>query len=40
MVKTGIWMNVISILLLTVFVYVVLGALWDVDLDVFPVEMK
>lgn len=36
MFKTGIWMNLISIVLLTLIVYLVLGPLWGIDLGVFP----
>ena len=35
MVKTGIWMNLISILLLTIAVYFLLPALWDFDISTF-----
>ncbi len=40
MVKTGIWMNIISIILLTFFVFFVLSNLWDIDPYVFPLEFK
>ena len=36
MVKAGIWMNLISIVLLTLFVYFALGYLWGIDLGTFP----
>ena len=36
MVRTGIWMNVISIVLLTMIVYFVLPMLWGFDYSVFP----
>lgn len=36
MVKTGIWMNIISIILLSFFVYFVLHNLWGFDPNVFP----
>ncbi len=36
MVKTGIWMNLISIILLTALVYWILPFLWDFDLSQFP----
>jgi sodium-dependent dicarboxylate transporter 2/3/5 len=31
MVKKGVWMNVISVVLLTLFVYYVLPLLWDLS---------
>lgn len=36
MVRAGVWMNVISILLLCLVVYFVLPLLWDFDPNVFP----
>ncbi len=36
MVKTGIWMNIISILLLSLMVYFLLPLFWDFDPAVFP----
>ena len=36
MVRTGIWMNFLSILLLTAFVYFLLPLLWGFDPSVFP----
>lgn len=40
MVKTGIWMNIISVFLLTVFVYLVLGSVWGIDISSFPQQLK
>lgn len=40
MVRTGIWMNIISILVLTIFVYFVLPVLWDFDYNSFPEILK
>ena len=40
MVKAGIGMNIISIILLTLFVYFVLPVLWGFDPGVFPLELK
>lgn len=40
MVKTGIWMNIISILLLTVITYYFLPVLWDFVPDSFPANFK
>ncbi len=40
MVRTGIWMNIISILLLTVMVYFLLPYLWDFDPSSFPAELQ
>ena len=38
MMKTGIWMNLFSIFLLTAMVYFVLSWLWGFDPQVFPLE--
>jgi solute carrier family 13 (sodium-dependent dicarboxylate transporter), member 2/3/5 len=40
MVKRGFVMNVISILVLTLFVYFVLPSLWDLAVSGFPEELK
>ncbi len=40
MVKTGIWLNLISIILLSLFVFFILGSLWNLDLYSFPIEFK
>lgn len=40
MVKAGIWMNIISILLLTLITYFGLPALWGFDPAIFPSEWK
>jgi len=40
MVKSGIWMNLISILLLTLFVYFILPMIWNFDPTVFPEFLK
>lgn len=40
MFKTGIWMNFISIILLTLAVYYLLPALWGFELNGFPVEFN
>ena len=40
MVKAGIWMNVISIFLLTLIVYFLLPMLWNFDPTVFPEALK
>lgn len=40
MVKTGIWMNIISILFLTLMVYIVLAQLWGFDPSFFPESLK
>jgi len=39
MVKTGIWMNILSIFLLTLFVYFLLPFLWGFDPSVYPVDL-
>ena len=40
MVRTGIWMNILSILLLTIIVYFFLPYLWGFEPGVFPVQWK
>ncbi|MCG8326883.1 MAG: SLC13 family permease [Chitinophagales bacterium] len=40
MIKTGIWMNLVSILLLSLFVYFMLSALWGFDAGVFPEGLR
>ena len=40
MVRVGIWMNLISILLLTLFVYVLLPLAWGLDPRTFPAAWK
>lgn len=40
MVKTGIWMNILSIILLTLATYYLLPLLWDFDISIFPEILK
>ncbi len=40
MVRAGIWMNLLSILLVTLAVFLFLGALWGIDLGAFPAELR
>ena len=40
MVRAGIWMNLLSILLLTLIVFYLLPNLWDFDPNSFPLEWK
>jgi sodium-dependent dicarboxylate transporter 2/3/5 len=40
MMKAGIWMNIISIALLTLAVYFLLPLLWEIDINAFPMELK
>ncbi len=39
MVKSGFWMNIISIIIITTFVYCLLPILWSIDPVGFPVEL-
>lgn len=39
MVRTGIWMNILSILLLFILVYFLMPILWGIDLHSYPVEV-
>ncbi|MFT4535616.1 MAG: sodium-dependent dicarboxylate transporter 2/3/5 [Saprospiraceae bacterium] len=36
MIKSGIWMNLISIILITVLTYLLLPLIWDIDPNTFP----
>jgi sodium-dependent dicarboxylate transporter 2/3/5 len=36
MVKAGLWLNVISIILLSLMVYFILPFLWKIDLEAYP----
>jgi len=40
MIRTGIWLNLLSIILLTLIVYFLLPALWDFDINGFPDFLK
>jgi sodium-dependent dicarboxylate transporter 2/3/5 len=40
MFRTGVWMNILSILLLTLIVYFLLPFLWGFDPGVYPVDWK
>jgi len=40
MVRAGIWMNLLSIIILTLFVYFILPMLWGFDPSVFPNSLK
>jgi sodium-dependent dicarboxylate transporter 2/3/5 len=36
MIKSGFWLNVISIILITLMVYFILPVIWEVDLETYP----
>ncbi|MFZ1703072.1 MAG: SLC13 family permease [Saprospiraceae bacterium] len=40
MVKAGIWLNVISVCLITLYVFLVMSPLWDINLYEFPATFK
>lgn len=40
MVKTGFWLNIISVVLIAIMVYFALPYLWDFDASVFPEKLK
>jgi sodium-dependent dicarboxylate transporter 2/3/5 len=40
MVRTGIWLNLISVLLIAVYVFYIIGPLWGIDVSHFPEEYK
>lgn len=39
MIRAGVWLNLISIMLIVLFTYFLLPVLWDIDLRVFPSDM-
>lgn len=40
MMKVGIWMNILSIILLSLITYFLLPLVWDFDMSVFPEEFR
>ncbi|MCH6200580.1 anion permease, partial [Aquiflexum sp. LQ15W] len=36
MAKAGLWMNIVSILVITLFTYYLLPLIWGIDLKVYP----
>lgn len=40
MMKAGLWLNLISIILITIVIYFLLPLLWDIDIHTFPEELK
>ena len=40
MMRAGVWMNIISILLVLIFTYFLLPALWDLEAGTFPEALK
>ncbi|MCA9136925.1 MAG: DASS family sodium-coupled anion symporter [Planctomycetales bacterium] len=40
MARTGFWMNVISILVVTLFVYAVLPIVWGIEIETFPDALR
>ena len=40
MVKTGIVMNIISILLVSLYVYYIVPLIWNIDISIFPDSFK
>jgi sodium-dependent dicarboxylate transporter 2/3/5 len=36
MVKAGLWLNILSILIITLMVYYILPWLWGIDLEAYP----
>lgn len=40
MMRAGVWMNVVSIILLTLAVYFLLPLLWDLDANIYPESLK
>lgn len=40
MMRTGIWMNIVSIIILTILTYYLLPFLWDFDVLVYPEALK
>ncbi len=40
MVRVGFWMNILSILLVTAFVYFILPLVWNIDLTIYPADLR
>lgn len=40
MMKAGIWMNILSVVLIAIITYFLLPILWDFDVMIFPEELK
>ena len=40
MVKAGVWLNLISIVFITLLIYFFMPVVWGVDLGVFPENLK
>jgi sodium-dependent dicarboxylate transporter 2/3/5 len=40
MVRTGIWMNLISIVIITFLIYFLLPLIWEFELSIFPEIFK
>ncbi|ARK31820.1 SLC13 family permease [Halalkalibacter krulwichiae] len=40
MVKNGFWINILSIILITLAVYILLPLLWGIDITVFPTDFR
>src|SRR5690606_26356882 len=40
MMRAGIWMNLLSIILLFLMTYFLLPVIWDFDMNAFPAELK
>jgi sodium-dependent dicarboxylate transporter 2/3/5 len=40
MMKAGFWMNIFSIALIGLFIYFLMGELWEIDLHQFPLQLK
>jgi len=38
MVRVGIWMNLVSIILLAIITYFLLPVLWDFNAEVYPID--
>lgn len=40
MVRAGLWLNIISVVIISLYVFYVLGFTWGIDIGVFPPEFK
>ena len=40
MLKTGVWMNILSIILIVLLIYFGLPIIWDLELNEFPKYLK
>ena len=40
MIKAGFWLNVLSVLLIVLLIYYWMPVVWEIDLQIYPDDMK